>query len=123
MMMRIKNVSYISDYKLKLLFSDEKTKIVDFEDWINEGGAYILPLKDVQYFKKVQMDEFNYTICWPNGADFCPDVLYEIGKDIQEKIKSIKPPIKHRKQSTVKKIQIKSKATAMTKNPLKKAKS
>lgn len=80
--MRIKEVEYIGDYKLKILFSDEKSKIVDFEDWIKEGGEYILLLKDIQYFKKFQKDKFNYTICWPNGADFCPDVLYEKGTDI-----------------------------------------
>jgi hypothetical protein len=83
MIIRIKNVEHLNDYKLKLLFSDEKTKVVNFKDWINEGGVYLLPLKDIQYFKKVQMDEFNYTICWPNGADFCPDVLYEVGKDVK----------------------------------------
>lgn len=83
MLIRIKNVEYIGDYKLKLLFSDEKTKIVDFTDWINEGTTYLLPLKNIQYFKKVKMDEFNYTICWPNGADFSPDILYEMGIDIK----------------------------------------
>lgn len=81
-MIRVKNVEHISDYKLKLMFSDSKSKVVDFKDWINEGGSYIRPLKDVKYFKKVRMDDFNYTICWPNGADFCPDVLYEIGNDV-----------------------------------------
>lgn len=91
MLIRIKKVEYISDYKLKLLFSDEKTKIVDFKDWIKEETTYLLPLKDIRYFKKVQLDAFNYTICWPNGADFCPDVLYAIGEEIQEQKKHSKP--------------------------------
>lgn len=85
MMIRIKNVEYLSEYKLKVLFSDGKTKLIDFKNWINEGGAYILKLQNIEYFKKVQIDEFNYTICWPNGADFSPDVLYEIGIDFRGK--------------------------------------
>ncbi len=83
MVMRIKNVDYMNDYKLKILFNDNKTKIVDFEDWINEGGAYLLPLKELKYFKKVQIDAFKYSICWQNGADFCPDVLYAVGKEVK----------------------------------------
>ena len=68
MLRRIKSVEYVVDYKLKLLFSDNKTKVIDFEDWINEETVYLRPLKNVQYFKKVKMDEFNFSICWPNGA-------------------------------------------------------
>ncbi len=89
MLMRIKKVEYLNEYKLKLLFNNEKTKIIDFEDWIKNGGSYFSPLKDIQYFKKVKMDKFNYTICWPNGADFCPDVLYEMGKEEDEDIRKI----------------------------------
>lgn len=96
-MLHIKNFEYVGEYKLKLLFSDEKTKIVDFKAWIDEGTVYLLPLKDLKFFKKVSLDEFNYTICWPNGADFCPDVLYEIGEDVQEK-KKTKPPARRIKQ-------------------------
>lgn len=59
MMLRIKSVEHVSEYKLKLIFSDDKVKIVDFDDWISEGGIYLLPLKNVQYFKKVKMDNFN----------------------------------------------------------------
>lgn len=95
-MIKVKKIEYVSGYKLKILFSDGKLKVVDFEDWINEGGAYILPLKSLDYFKKVRMDKFNYTICWPNGADFCPDSLYAIGKDVKNKIlpkRPIKRPV------------------------------
>jgi len=95
-MIRIKNVEYLNEYRLKLSFSDGKMKVVNFENWINEGGTYILPLRDMKYFKKVKMDEFNYTICWPNGADFCPDVLYEMGENINTETKPL-PRRPHRK--------------------------
>lgn len=81
MLHKVKKVEYLNGYKLKLKFNDQKIKIVDFSDWLNDGKGYLIPLKDIEYFKKVALDEFEYTIIWPNGADFCPDVLYEIGKD------------------------------------------
>lgn len=97
MMLRIKSVEYIKDYKLKVLFSDKKTKIVDLEEWINKGGVYLLPLRDTRFFKKVNIDKFNYSICWPNGADFSPDVLYSIGEDVK---KTTKKSIQRKKRTT-----------------------
>jgi len=72
MLHKIKKVKYVEGYKLKLQFNDKKTKIVDFEDWIRKGRGYFIPMKNLEYFKKVRLDDFHYTICWPNGADFCP---------------------------------------------------
>ena len=40
--------------------------------------AVCLPLEDVAYFKQVQIDPEAGTIVWPNGVDFCPDVLYSL---------------------------------------------
>ena len=34
------------------------------------------------------------TICWPNGLDFSPDMLYEVGKEVKEKTKMM--PKKHK---------------------------
>jgi hypothetical protein len=83
--MRVKKVQYISDYKLKILFSDGKTKIVDIESIIDKSKKVFLPLKDTEYFKQVALDDPEYplSICWPNGADICPDLLYEIGIEIR----------------------------------------
>lgn len=33
------------------------------------------PLRDLAYFATVRVDPELGTICWPNGADLCPDVL------------------------------------------------
>src|SRR5271168_925183 len=105
MMIRVKSAQYVSNYKLKILFSDGKTKIVDFENWINEGGFYVIPMRDIEYFKKVEMDESNYSICWPNGADFSPDALYEVGKDVESSIKKIAHKRKNRAPSVSKRSQ------------------
>lgn len=80
-MLRVKKVEYLKDYKLKIVFNNGKTKIVDFESWVFEENVYLKPLRNIEYFKKVCMDDSNYSICWPNGADFCPDVLFEAGKE------------------------------------------
>lgn len=82
--MRVKKVEYVDGYKLKLLFSDKKVKIVDIESIIKKSKGLFHPLKDIDYFKKVSLDDSQYplSICWPNGADLCPDVLYEMGRDI-----------------------------------------
>lgn len=78
--MRVKSVKYISEYKLSLVFSDHKTKVVDFTSMLEDAKGIFLPLKDVDYFKKVAIDDSKLSICWPNGADICPDLLYQIGE-------------------------------------------
>jgi len=55
---------------------------------ICQKSRYLKPLKKIDYFKKVRVDDCQYTICWPNGADFCPDVLYEVGKEIKVSLHS-----------------------------------
>lgn len=89
--MRIIKVEYVSGYKLRLLFSDKmtktlKTKIVDIEPIIKKSKGLFHPLKDIEYFKKVSLDDDQYplSICWPNGADLCPDVLYSMGREVKE---------------------------------------
>lgn len=88
--MRVKKVKYLDGYRLELLFSDEKIKIVDLSDLIKEGGYYFEPLKDVDFFKKVSLDDKKnpLSICWPNEADICPNVLYEMGQEVSGQKKS-----------------------------------
>jgi hypothetical protein len=109
--MRIKSVEYVKDYKLKLLFKCNETKIVDLEKMIKELSGIFSPLKNIDYFKQVALDDCQLSICWPNGADICPDVLYSMGKGIPKQ--DIKSPARRR---TGKKAQYKRKTGhAMTK--------
>jgi hypothetical protein len=40
------------------------------------------PLRDVQFFSKVRLNQDTGTIEWPNGADFAPEFLSEIGTTV-----------------------------------------
>lgn len=97
--MRVKKVEYLNNYKLKLFFSDGKTKIVDFKEKLKNAKGIFLPLKDMEYFKQVALDDCQLSICWPNGADICPDVLYDLGRQVPSK----KPlPTKTRRRTSTK---------------------
>jgi hypothetical protein len=80
--MKVINVEYVENYKIKLQFSDKKVKIVNLESELVHPKGVFIPLKDLDYFKNVSLDDDKISICWPNGADFCPDLLYQIGEDI-----------------------------------------
>ena len=86
--MRVKKAEYVQDYKVKIVFSDGAIKIVDFKPFLKNAKNLFIPLLDIEYFKRFSVDDT--TICWANEVDFCPDILHEIGVDIQEPQKIIK---------------------------------
>lgn len=74
----IKDFTYVRDYKLKVMFENNKSKIVDLKNYLT--GEIFKPLKNISYFRKAKLNKDIDTIVWPNNADFSPDFLYEIGK-------------------------------------------
>ena len=68
-------VTKTGDYTLRLRFRDGAEGEVDFAQILSFRGVFA-PLKDPAEFAKVTVDPEIGTICWPNGADLCPDVLY-----------------------------------------------
>lgn len=73
----ITRVKYIKDYQLELEFNDGLVRIADLSPYIGGNGVFA-PLQNIDYFKTVSLDSCGNTICWDNGADICPDVLYSI---------------------------------------------
>ena len=75
---RINHVRWVGDYRLELEFTDGLRKEVDFKDRVVGRGGALAPLGDVEVFKQVHLEPEAGTIIWPNGVDFCPDVLYSL---------------------------------------------
>src|SRR5690349_4222031 len=73
---RIKSAKHLNGYKLELAFTDDTVATVDFQSRIAGRGGVFAPLQSVDYFKQVGVDQEAGTVVWPNGVDFCPDVLY-----------------------------------------------
>jgi hypothetical protein len=82
---RVKRVRHTRDYRLELTFTDGAAAELDFRRRIVGRGGVFRQLEDVGFFQQVQVDPEAGTIVWPNGVDFCPDVLYSLatGKAIR----------------------------------------
>lgn len=75
-MVRIQSVVPLEDFNVTLTFTDGTERVVDLAPYLN--GPVFEPLKrDPETFRSVRVDDELGTIVWPNGADICPDVLYE----------------------------------------------
>jgi hypothetical protein len=76
----VTEISYCGDYSLRLHFSNGAVKEVDLRNELQ--GEVFEPLRDSTLFRQVRVNPETNTIEWPNGADFAPEFLYAIGKDI-----------------------------------------
>ena len=74
-MIEIIEVEYITEYKLMLKFNNGNSGIVDLKDQL--WGPAFEPLKNVDFFKKVEVSKTLGTIIWPNEVDFAPEFLFE----------------------------------------------
>lgn len=82
MFLHVTRVRYVESYKLEMAFDDGAIKEVDLEDELY--GEVFEPLRDVEFFKQVKVNEETNTVEWPNGADFAPEFLYETGKEVRQ---------------------------------------
>jgi hypothetical protein len=82
MFLHVTEVHLTKAYDLRVTFSDGVVKEVDLAGELH--GEVFEPLKDLEVFKKVRVNTETNTIEWPNGADFAPEFLYEIGREIKQ---------------------------------------
>lgn len=75
-MIRVTGFELVDVYSLVLSFSDGTNKRVNLRDWLY--GPLFEPLRDPDVFAQGGIEDDGETICWPNGADFAPEFLYEL---------------------------------------------
>ena len=82
MFLHVTKANRVSTYQLRIEFSDGVVKLVDLANELN--GEVFEPLRDPELFSQVTVNPETMTIEWPNGADFAPEFLYEIGQDTKQ---------------------------------------
>jgi len=74
----VNHVRPVGGYRLEIGFTDGTTSEIDFADRVIGRGGMLRPLSDIDFFRQVRLEPEAGTIVWPNGVDFCPDVLYNL---------------------------------------------
>lgn len=85
LLIKVEQAEYVSDYQIRLTFSDGLTGTVDLKDEI--WGEVFEPLKDINYFKNFTQDR--WTIGWDCGADFASEFLHALTKKQSKKANTI----------------------------------
>lgn len=75
---RIKSVSPLENYHLKLVFNNGEHKVFDMKPYLEKG--VFQELKQLEVFNSVK--PFLGSIQWVNGLDLCPDTLYLESKEL-----------------------------------------
>lgn len=78
----VRKAANAGGHRLLLTFEDGGERLVNLEPHLD--GPIFDPLRDPAYFSQFQVSEDLDTVVWPNGADFSPDFLYEIGQPVFE---------------------------------------
>lgn len=82
MFLSVENFDYKEKYILSIRFNNGIEKEIDFSNELY--GEVFEPLKEENFFRKVFLNKNTNTIQWPNGADFAPEYLFQIGKEIRK---------------------------------------
>lgn len=77
------DVKATDDFLLYCVWPGGEIKVIDFNDYKSELVGLASPLNAVEYFLKVKLIKGLPT--WPNGLDFDPDELYDLGTAVDKK--------------------------------------
>jgi len=77
MILKIQQFSILEGLKMKVKFNNGETRVVDLTNELK--GEVFEPLRNQEFFRQAYLTEW-HVIEWPNGADFAPEFLFEIGQ-------------------------------------------
>lgn len=75
MMIWVRKVKALGDFRLSVEFSDDTIGKRDFSFINRDSGPMLEPLKDPAYFRRVFVEDGVPT--WPNGYDWDPIALHD----------------------------------------------
>jgi hypothetical protein len=75
MLVDVIEVRPVGDHRVFVRFEDGVQGEVDVTELVTFDGVFA-PLRDPLRFAEVRLHPELGTVCWPNGADLDPDVLY-----------------------------------------------
>jgi Protein of unknown function (DUF2442) len=74
-MILVHSVKPLDEFKVLVCFSTGEQKVIDLQPFLR--GVIFEPVRqNPSFFRTVHVDEESGTLCWDNGADIDPDVLY-----------------------------------------------
>ena len=71
---------YRGDYKIELTFDDGKRGTVDFARYLSKGGVFER-FRDLDFFKRFQVDPELGVLTWEGDLDIAPETLYAEATD------------------------------------------
>jgi hypothetical protein len=66
----------LDGHRVHLRFADGLAADVDL-GYLVDCGPVFEPLRDPEFFRRLEIDECGVTIAWPNQADIAPETLYD----------------------------------------------
>jgi hypothetical protein len=72
---RVRRISIEAPYTLRIGFDDATEQVINFLPIL--AGELFGPLRDLDFFNQVKIDQEVHTLVWPNGADFDPATLHD----------------------------------------------
>jgi hypothetical protein len=77
--LHIEEAKYLDGYRVWLKFSNGTEGQVDLGNELD--GPIFEPLKNPEFFQQFTLE--GHTLTWPNGADFAPEYLHALTRQIQ----------------------------------------
>ncbi len=72
---RVLRFRIVRPYTIRVAFDDGTEQTIDFQGVL--AGELFGPLRDLNLFSRVFLDQEVHTLVWPNGADFDPATLHD----------------------------------------------
>jgi len=81
MIIRIKSVDPLPNFKLYIVFDDEKSVIYDLSEDMDQIPSYQALRSVFGLFQQVQLDLSRTCVYWNDEIDLPSDIIYKYGKE------------------------------------------